>query len=140
MTLRTRHALQAAAIFCAVALAHYVLANFVFGALPSLVHWFVPLLMASMFLIVFPVWWLIFKTPANGLWRTLPAGLLIGLFWPLPAVLLISLFGVAMPGLLQLETYDLQFVMTNLVISVPFIILAALIRWRQVKGVVRNAS
>ncbi len=136
MTHRTTQALQAAGIFCAASLTLYVLVNVVVGALPSLLHWFVPPMLASMFLMAFLIWWLVFRRPGLRLWHTIYAGFLISILWPLPAVLLFYAAGLAHPGLLNPETYTPVFLARAALVSVPFIILAALIRWRQVKGVV----
>ena len=131
---RTRQARHAAIAFCAIALCLYILVNLFITALPSLMHWFVLPALGSMFLVSFGIWWLLFPTVEAGVIRAVPAGFLIANLWPAPLAVGVFMGGIGLPGILQLETWTPAFMARAALFSVPYILIAFLIRWRQVKA------
>ena len=140
MTLRTRQALQAAGVFCAVALGVYLAVNLFVTTLPSLMHWFVAPALASMWLTAFVIWRLLFRQPADGMFRAIPAGILIANLWPLPLAVGVFMGGLGLPGILNLANYTPVFLARALLFSIPYILIAGLIRWWQVKRNTRHAA
>ena len=133
-SVRTRQALHAAAAFSAVALGVYLIVTLFVTALPSLMHLFLLPALASMFLVTFLIWWLLFPTVETGAIRAIPAGFLIANLWPVPLAVGVFLAGIGVPGLLALETWTPAFLMRAVLFSIPYILIALLVRWRQLKG------
>ena len=130
---RTRQALHAAAVFCVVAIGVYALINLTVGMLPSLMHWFLLPALASLFLTAFIIWWLTFRRARTGLFLAIPAGFLIANLWPLPLAVGVFMGGLGLPGLLNLETWTPTFLVRAVIFSIPYILLALVIRWRQAR-------
>ena len=133
-SVRTRQAQHAAIAFCATALCLYIVVNLFITALPSLMHWFLLPALGSMFLVSFAIWWLLFPTVEAGVIRAVPAGFLIANLWPVPLAVGVFMGGIGLPGILQLETWTPSFLARAALFSIPYILIALLIRWRQVKA------